>query len=87
MRIYDSRLGRFLSVDPLTAKYPELTPYQFASNRPIDGVDLDGNEWASQSKFTFDLVTGQWVNNVLEMVFKLNKLIVPLKKHIDSVIY
>jgi hypothetical protein len=45
MRIYDPRAGRFLSVDPITAEYPELTPYQFASNRPIDGVDLDGKEW------------------------------------------
>jgi RHS repeat-associated protein len=44
MRIYDPRLGRFLSVDPITVKYPELTPYQFSSNRPIDGVDIDGLE-------------------------------------------
>ncbi len=48
MRIYDPRTGRFLSVDPLTAKYPELTPYQFASNRPIDGIDLDGLEFANK---------------------------------------
>jgi hypothetical protein len=47
MRIYDPRLGRFLSVDPITKKYPELTPYQFASNRPIDGIDLDGLEYAT----------------------------------------
>ncbi|SFQ31208.1 RHS repeat domain-containing protein [Parafilimonas terrae] len=45
MRIYDPRAVRFLSVDPLAPKYPELTPYQFASNRPIDGIDLDGLEW------------------------------------------
>jgi len=32
-------------VDPITASYPELTPYQFASNRPIDGIDLDGLEY------------------------------------------
>jgi RHS repeat-associated protein len=32
MRVYDPRVGRFVSVDPLTAKYPELTPYQYASN-------------------------------------------------------
>jgi RHS repeat-associated protein len=44
-RIYDPRIGKFLSVDPLTKDYSELTPYQFASNRPIDGVDLDGGEW------------------------------------------
>jgi len=44
MRVYDPRLGRFLSVDPLTPKYPELTPYQFAGNSPIRFVDLDGLE-------------------------------------------
>jgi RHS repeat-associated protein len=43
-RIYNPRLGRFLSVDPLQKKYPELTPYQFSHNAPIDGVDLDGRE-------------------------------------------
>lgn len=46
-RMYDARLGRFLSVDPLAWKFPELTPYQFASNRPIDGIDLDGLEYAT----------------------------------------
>ncbi|MES2285442.1 MAG: RHS repeat-associated core domain-containing protein, partial [Bacteroidota bacterium] len=44
MRIYNPSLGRFLSVDPLTKKYPELTPYQFASNTPIWAIDLDGLE-------------------------------------------
>ncbi len=44
MRIYDGRIAKFLSVDPLTKSYPELTPYQFSSNRPIDGIDLDGKE-------------------------------------------
>jgi RHS repeat-associated protein len=46
-RINDPRLGRFMSVDPITGKYPELSPYQFASNRPIDGIDLDGLEYAT----------------------------------------
>ena len=45
MRIYDPRVGKFLSVDPIAKSYPMLTPYQFASNRPIDGVDRDGEEW------------------------------------------
>lgn len=44
MRIYDPRLGKFLSVDPLAPEYPELTPYQFASNTPNMAIDLDGLE-------------------------------------------
>jgi hypothetical protein len=44
MRMYDARVCRFISVDPISKKYPELTPYQFASNRPIQAIDLDGLE-------------------------------------------
>jgi RHS repeat-associated protein len=44
LRIYDPRLGRFLSVDPLTRSYPYYTPYQFAGNTPIANIDLDGAE-------------------------------------------
>jgi RHS repeat-associated protein len=53
MRSYNPRIGRFFSVDPLTKLYPELTPYQFASNSPISGVDLDGLEYyyAADGKF------------------------------------
>ena len=43
-RLYTPREARFISVDPITAQYPELTPYQFASNTPIQAVDLDGLE-------------------------------------------
>jgi RHS repeat-associated protein len=45
MRIYDPRLGRFLSVDPMTKEYPWLSTYQFAANSPISGIDLDGAEY------------------------------------------
>jgi RHS repeat-associated protein len=43
-RIYNPRIGKFLSVDPLTASYPWYTPYQFAGNKPIWAVDLEGLE-------------------------------------------
>jgi RHS repeat-associated protein len=43
-RIYSPAIGKFLSVDPLTKKYSELTPYQFASDGPIWAIDLDGLE-------------------------------------------
>ena len=45
-RIYNPRLGRFLSVDPLTSEYPWYTPYQFAGNKPVWCIDLDGLEEA-----------------------------------------
>jgi RHS repeat-associated protein len=52
MRIYDPRLMRFKSVDPLMKSYPMLTPYQYASNRPIDGIDLDGMEYLRADEAT-----------------------------------
>ena len=45
-RMYNGRVGRFLSVDPLAAEYAHLTPYQFASNMPLTFIDLDGLEKA-----------------------------------------
>ncbi|MFT3935472.1 MAG: RHS repeat-associated core domain-containing protein [Chitinophagaceae bacterium] len=44
MRIYDPRLGRFLSVDPLFEDYPWNSTYAFAENDIIRSVDLDGLE-------------------------------------------
>jgi RHS repeat-associated protein len=44
MRIYDPRVGRFLSVDPLQKEYPWFTPFQFAGNNPVANIDLDGLE-------------------------------------------
>jgi RHS repeat-associated protein len=77
-RICDPRLGRFTSVDPLQANYPELTPYQFASNTPIQGVDLDGREvyhylllrgddgkpvLKYQGEQTRDFASWEWIDN------------------------
>ncbi|WPV65394.1 hypothetical protein [Chitinophaga sp. LS1] len=42
--IQPEQVLRFISSDPLSAQYPELTPYQFASNRPIQATDIDGLE-------------------------------------------
>jgi len=50
LRIYDSRLGRFLSVDPLVKSFPWYTSYQFSGNNPIEYIDLDGGEQLSNKK-------------------------------------
>ena len=44
MRIYDSRVGRFISIDPLFNKFPWWSPYAFAGDNPIWAKDLDGLE-------------------------------------------
>lgn len=41
-RMLDSRVGRFLSLDPDKCKYPYLSPYCFASNSPIMFLDAEG---------------------------------------------
>jgi len=43
-RIYNPTIGKFLSMDPLTNSYPWYTPYQFAGNKVIQAIDLDGLE-------------------------------------------
>jgi RHS repeat-associated protein len=42
-RIYDSRVGRFLSIDPFAKNNPSETHYGFAGNSPIKFVDWMGN--------------------------------------------
>lgn len=44
MRIYDPRLGKFLSCDPLMKEYAWNSPYAFAENDVIRSMDLDGKE-------------------------------------------
>jgi RHS repeat-associated protein len=41
-RYYDSGLSVWLSVDPLSDKYPTLSPYTYCANNPIMMVDPDG---------------------------------------------
>jgi RHS repeat-associated protein len=41
-RIYDSRLGRFFSTDPLERKYPWQTPYAYFRNSIIKILDILG---------------------------------------------
>ena len=41
-RIYDARIVRWLSVDPLAEKLPHASPYAFCLNNPVNMVDPDG---------------------------------------------
>ncbi|MCB0739216.1 MAG: RHS repeat-associated core domain-containing protein [Bacteroidetes bacterium] len=41
-RIYDPRIGRFLSIDPLMESFPIWSPYVYAGNSPISYIDVYG---------------------------------------------
>jgi RHS repeat-associated protein len=45
-RIYDSRIGRWLSIDPFFKKYAYLSPYVACANNPISLVDIGGDSTA-----------------------------------------
>jgi RHS repeat-associated protein len=49
-RNYNSLIARFISVDPLKDSYASWTPFAYAMNRPVDGVDMDGLEWSDADK-------------------------------------
>jgi RHS repeat-associated protein len=44
-RIYNPRLGRWLSIDPFANKYPSLSPFNFVVNNPVLIIDLAGQDF------------------------------------------
>lgn len=46
-RMYDNKIGRWLTQDPLAEKYHSCSPYVFCANNPIRYVDPNGMDWYS----------------------------------------
>ena len=44
-RYYSSDLSVWLSVDPMSDKYPSLSPYTYCANNPVKFVDPDGEKF------------------------------------------
>ena len=44
-RYYSSDLSIWLSVDPMSDKYPSLSPYVYCADNPVRCVDPDGEDW------------------------------------------
>ncbi len=65
-RIYDARLGKWLSVDPLQKKYPNESPYAFVSDNPIFYKDADGKE----KIVTITILNKDGSKTILKMVDK-----------------
>ncbi len=62
-RIYDPRIGRWLSIDPLQGKYPFASPFNFVLNNPISFIDPDG----------MDIIIGESYANTKFWTTFLNK--------------
>ncbi len=45
LRNRNSSLSIWLSVDPMSDKYPNLSPYVYCANNPVRLVDPDGMAW------------------------------------------
>jgi RHS repeat-associated protein len=64
-RLYDTRVGRWLSVDPLFEKYVGMSPYNYCMLNPVMMVDPDGRETEyieenlDEDDKKFPLTTGQ----------------------------
>jgi RHS repeat-associated protein len=79
-RIYDPRLGRWLSIDKKFMSYPQHTPYDAFNNNPIFFIDLKGldgvGSWESDGKggqvlvikADYHYIEGEFDTKVLEAV-------------------
>jgi len=43
-RMYDAALARWTTVDPLAEKYPDVSPYVYCHDNPMNAVDPDGRD-------------------------------------------
>jgi RHS repeat-associated protein len=63
-RYYASWMCRFVSVDGLKDEYPFYTVYQYAGNKPVIGIDIDGRESSSDigQQYVIDpIIPSNWV--------------------------
>lgn len=42
-RMYNPRIGKFLSLDAFASKYPSISPYAFVTNNPISNIEMGGD--------------------------------------------
>jgi RHS repeat-associated protein len=63
LRIYDPRLGKFLSADPLSSSFPWNSTYAYAEGNSINFIDLDGGENPIQTAQSAPTITLPTLSN------------------------
>ena len=64
-RYYSSELSIWLSVDPMSDKYPSLSPYVYCADNPVKLVDPNGEEMEDNiDKWRYNETTGKldWIS-------------------------
>ena len=56
-RYYTSDLSIWLSVDPMSDKYPSMSPYVYCANNPIKLVDPNGEDFETEIDYTNKTIT------------------------------
>ncbi len=70
-RIYDARLGRWMSVDPLVRKYPSQSSFQFGADNPIIFIDKDGKEVFIFGKDAEKAVNALKTSTSLQLIYNI----------------
>ena len=94
-RMYDGRIGKFLSVDPYSWKFSHLSPYAFAANNPIYLIDKNGESYEVAYKnykrvgnsvtMDVDIVVKIKVLNLSSTTIDMNKLKGSAQTYLNSV--
>ena len=58
-RFLHTSLGRFTTIDPLAEKYPNISPYAYCKENPVNRVDSDGRiDWKLTGKGILVTISG-----------------------------
>ncbi len=78
-RMYDSRLGRWLSIDPLTGKQPSQSPYKSMLNNPLIFEDPDG-----RTEYQINVIHNEKTGETIIEVTTANKIAYGRFQHVAS---
>jgi RHS repeat-associated protein len=77
-RYYLNKTGRFLTIDPISIRYPSLTPYNYCANNPLVYIDPNG-------EIVQLIAGGDTLNYQIGMTYRgENKTILGMINHLNS---
>jgi len=79
-RYYSSDLSIWLSVDPMSDKYPSLSPYSYCANNPVKVVDPNGEEWETLEDANF---ANKLIKKAERLIQKAENKIAKFQNQID----